>query len=188
MVSNRPFFAGAALTLVAAATSACLVLAQDAPQPGVKVQVQPRGQVQPQVQVQAQPQVQGQQPVAGNAATQGGATYRAKQVIGSKLAIQGNAEAGTVDDIVLDEHGNVDYLIVATADGQLVSVPWDAAVYNADKRVATVQITPEKFQQVPTYTAQQYPAYSTPAYRTQVYGYYGLTPGQTRRMIRRSLP
>lgn len=183
MVSNRPFFAGAAMALTAAATSACLVLAQDRPQAPVQVQVQPRAQVQPQVQVQAQAQ-----PAAGNAATAGAATYRAKQIIGSKLAIQGNASAGTVDDIVLDEHGNVDYLIVATDDGKLVTVPWDAAVYNADQRVATVQITPEKFQQVPTYTAQQYPVYSTPAYRTQVYGYYGLTPGQTRRMIRRSLP
>jgi hypothetical protein len=105
-----------------------------------------------------------------------------------KLAIQGNASAGTVDDIVLDEHGNVDYLIVATADGQLVTVPWDAAVYNADKRVATVQITPDNFKQVPTYTAQQYPVYSTPTYRNQVYQAYGLTPGQARRAVRRTLP
>ncbi|HEY4259552.1 MAG TPA: PRC-barrel domain-containing protein [Schlesneria sp.] len=165
MVSNRPFYAGAA-ALAVAVTSACFVTAQDA-----KVQQVPQAQ-----------------PVANDGTAANSATYRAKQLIGSKLAIQGNASAGTIDDIVLDEHGNVDYLIVATADGQLVSVPWDAAVYNADKRVATVQITPENFKQVPTYTAQQYPVYSTPAYRTQTYKYYGLTPGQARRAVRRTLP
>lgn len=114
------------------------------------------------------------------------ATFRAKQVIGSKVALQGDVAGGVVDDIVLDEHGNVDYLIVANSAGQLVTVPWDAAVFNADKRIATIQITPEKYRQIPTYTTQQYPVYSTPAYRTQVYQYYGLTPGQARRAIRRA--
>lgn len=165
MVSNRSFLSGAAAIAVAA-TSVCFVAAQDA-------------------QVQQAPQAQ---PVANEGANGQVATYRAKQLIGSKVAIQGNAAAGTIDDIVLDDHGNVDYLIVATAEGQLVTVPWDAAVYNAEKRVATVQITPENFKQVPTYTTQQYPVYSTPAYRTQVYKYYGLTPGQARRAIRRTLP
>jgi sporulation protein YlmC with PRC-barrel domain len=111
--------------------------------------------------------------------------YRAKVILGAKVSLEGNTSVGTVDDIVLDENGNVDYLIVANADGQLVTVPWDAAVFNPEQRVATVHITPEQFQKVPTYTAKQYPVYSTPAYRTQVYQHYGLTPGQSRRLIRR---
>ena len=35
------------------------------------------------------------------------------------------------------------------------------------------------------FTATQYPAFAAPAYRTQVYQLYGLTPGQQRRAIRR---
>ena len=46
-------------------------------------------------------------------------------------------------------------------------------------------ITPDQFEQVPTYTAQQYPTFTAPAYRTQIYQAYGLTPGQQRRAIRR---
>lgn len=114
-----------------------------------------------------------------------GQHFRAKQILGSKVNIEGNTAVGTVDDIVLDDHGNVDYLIVAKEDETLVTVPWDAAIYNAETRIATVQITPQRFQQVPTYTVRQYPVFSTPTYRTQVYKYYGLTPGQERRMIRR---
>ncbi len=185
MLLNRQLYVGAALTMTAA-ISAGLVYSQDAPVPNEGPQprqVQKSQQV-PQVQVQqAQQPQQVQQPQQAD--QQPGQTYRAKQIIGAKVAIQGNASVGTVDDIVLDDHGNVDYLIVANSSGQLVTVPWDATAFNVEQKVATVQITPEQFKQVPTYTAQQYPVYATPAYRTQVYKYYGLTPGQTRRIIRR---
>ncbi|MES2788222.1 MAG: PRC-barrel domain-containing protein [Planctomycetota bacterium] len=114
-----------------------------------------------------------------------GQNFRAKQVIGSKVQIEGDADVGTVDDIVLDDHGNVDYLIVINSDNKLVTVPWDAAAFNVEKRIATVRIAPKNFQQIPTYTVEQYPTFSTPTYRTQIYKYYGITPGQERRMIRR---
>jgi sporulation protein YlmC with PRC-barrel domain len=118
------------------------------------------------------------------AAEEEGQHFRAKQILGAKVGLEGNNSAGTVDDIVLDENGNVDYLIVATSNDKLVTVPWDATQFNVEKRMAVVQIPQEQFQKVPTYTAQQYPRFST-TYRTQVYKYYGLTPGQQRRAIRR---
>lgn len=110
--------------------------------------------------------------------------YRAKQVLGSQVHIEGNTSVGTVDDLVFDDNGTVEYLIVSN-QGKLVTVPWDATKFNFEKRVATVQITPDKYQQIPTYTTEQYPVFSTPAYRTQTYKYYGLTPGQARRLNRR---
>jgi len=128
----------------------------------------------------------------GAAAQQGAAKaapepqqYRAKQVLGARVNLEGDVAGGTVDDIVLDENGNVDYLIVVNDNQKLVTVPWDATRFNVDKRVAVVNITPQRFQKAPTYTVDQYPAFATPAYRTQVYSYYGLTPHQERRAIRR---
>ncbi len=114
-----------------------------------------------------------------------GQIFRAKQVLGSQVNIEGDSSVGTVDDIVLDDHGNVDYLIVINADNKLVTVPWDAAAFNVEKRIATVRITPKVYQQIPTYTTEQYPTFSAPAYRTQIYKYYGITPGQERRAVRR---
>lgn len=111
--------------------------------------------------------------------------FRAKQILGARVNLEGNTAGGTVDDIILDENGNVDYLIVVNDNQKLVTVPWDATQFNVDKRVAVVNITPQKWQQAPTYTVDHYPVFSAPAYRTQVYSYYGLTPHQTRRMIRR---
>lgn len=120
----------------------------------------------------------------GREAAPQGASYRAKEVLGAKVQIEGERSVGTVDDIVLDDNGNVDYLIVLTADKELVSVPWDAASFQPKQRIAKINITQEKFEKVPTYTTEKYPTF-TPEYRTQTYKYYGLTPGQTRRAVRR---
>jgi hypothetical protein len=110
--------------------------------------------------------------------------YRAKQILGSKVLLQGNAAAGTVDDIVFDDQGNVEYLVVVD-NGQYRTVPWAAAKYNLDQRVAVVNVTAEQYKVVPVFTAQTYPNFYAPDYRTQVYKYYGMTPGQLRRIERR---
>lgn len=116
--------------------------------------------------------------------------YRAKEVIGTAVNIQGNRGIGTVDDIVFDRDGRIDYLVVAN-QGLLVSVPWQAARYDARQRTATVDITQEQFQSVPTYTVERYPNFYAPSYRVDTYKVYGLdptrgvTPGQDRRIERR---
>ena len=120
----------------------------------------------------------------GREAAPQSASYRAKEVLGAKVQIEGERSVGTIDDIVLDDHGNVDYLIVLTADKELVTVPWDAASFQPKQRVAKVNITQEKFEKIPTYTTEKYPVF-TPEYRNQTYKYYGLTPGQARRAVRR---
>lgn len=114
-------------------------------------------------------------------------TYRVREILGAEIQIDGGNSVGTVDDLVLDSHGNVDYLIVINEEEKYVTIPWDATQFNVEKKVATVHITQDKFKQVPVYTSDQYPVFSTPAYRTQTYQYFGLTPGQQRRMIRRAL-
>jgi hypothetical protein len=122
---------------------------------------------------------------AQDAPTKAAATthYRAKQVMGATVNIEGNTSVGKVDDIVFDDNGQIEYMIVLN-HGKLVTVPWEAAKFNFEKRTAMIPIAPEKFQQIPTYTVDQYPVFSAPTYRTQTYQYYGLTPGQARRANR----
>ncbi len=109
---------------------------------------------------------------------------RAKDILGAKVSIRGDTSVGTVDDIVFDRDGYVEYLLV-NKNGKYVVVPWEAAKFNPAQRVATVNITQEQFRQVPTYTQGQWPNFYDQSYRTQVYGYYGLKPGQERRIERR---
>lgn len=109
---------------------------------------------------------------------------RAKDILGSKVSLKGDTSVGTVDDIVFDRDGRVDYLLV-NKGGKYVVVPWQAANFNLAQRTATVNITPQQFQQVPTYTSGQWPNFYDQTFRTQTYGYYGLRPGQERRLERR---
>lgn len=109
--------------------------------------------------------------------------YRAKQLLGLRVNLDGNTAVGTIDDIILDSYGNVDYVIVVNDEKKLVTVPWDAIA--VQQKQVTVHITPDRYKTIPTYTTTQYPTW-TPAYRSEVYRYYGLTPGQSRRMFQRS--
>jgi len=129
----------------------------------------------------AQPARPGAQPSTAPGST---TAYRAKQVLGTKVNIQGNVSIGTVEDIVFDDAGTVEYLIVDNG-GKLVSVPWEAAKFNFEQRTAVVNITQEQFRTIPTYTVQTYPQFFAPAYRTQVYKFYGMTPRERRIIERR---
>jgi hypothetical protein len=110
---------------------------------------------------------------------------RASQLLNTRINLQNNTAAGTVADIVFSDGGDVEYLVVKRDDGNLVSVPWSAAIYNADQKSIVVNITPEQYKVVPTYTATTYPDYFAPTYRTETYKYYNVAPGQFRRIERR---
>ena len=112
-------------------------------------------------------------------------TFRAKEILGTKISIQGGTAIGTVDDLVFDTAGNMEYLVVSRDDGKLISVPWDAAKFDVKSRTATLPITADVYKTVPTYTTTTYPEFFTPAYRTQVYKLYNLTPRELRRLERR---
>lgn len=114
-----------------------------------------------------------------------GHTFRAKQVLGTKIAIQNNTQVGTVEDLVFDDAGNMEYLIVSTADNKLLTVPFDAAKFDIEKKTATLNVTQEVWKTIPTYTTTTYPQFYTPTYRTDVYKVYGLTPRELRRIERR---
>jgi len=109
-----------------------------------------------------------------------GTTFRAKQMLGTQILLGNNTQVGTVEDLVTDGSGNLDYVIVSAGDGKLVTVPWDAAKFDADKKTATINVTQEVWKTVPTYTTTTYPQFYTPTYRTDIYKAYGLTPRERR--------
>lgn len=110
---------------------------------------------------------------------------RAKQVMGTKILIQGNTAVGTVDDLIFDDAGNLEYLVVSTDKGNLISVPWEAAKWDFEKKMGTLPITMDQYKTIPTYTTTTYPSFYTPTYRTETYKFYGLTPRELRRIDRR---
>jgi len=112
-----------------------------------------------------------------------GSTVRARSILGSKVSISGGRSAGTVEDIVMSNDGVVEYLVVSDG-GRLRTVPWEATRFDYGRRAATIDIAPERFEKIPTYTTERYPNFYAPTYREQVYKYYNLKPGQQRRLER----
>lgn len=123
-------------------------------------------------------------PVAGQP-IQAPGHYRAKQIIGAKIMIQNNTAVGIVDDIVFDTAGNLEYLIVNN-DGKLTTVPFEAAQFDLEKKMAVLTITQDQYKVIPTYTTTTYPNYYTPEYRTEIYKQYNLTPRALRVIERRT--
>ena len=152
-----------------------LIAVADAQPPAARPPAQPPA---------AQPPVRGQPPVAGQPAEAPHA-LRAKEVLGAKVQITGDVGIGTVEDLVFDDNGNMEYAIVVK-DDKLITVPWAAVKFNFEQKIATVAITQSQYQVIPTYTARTYPTFWAPTYRSEVYGWYGLTPGQLRRIDRRT--
>jgi len=112
-------------------------------------------------------------------------TYRAKEVLGMKIALSGVVNpVGVIDDLVFDSGGNMEYLIVNN-DGKLFTVPFDAATFDPAKRMAELPLTQEQYKVIPTYTTTTYPNFYTPEYRTSIYKHYNLTPRELRILRRR---
>src|SRR5438270_10887236 len=165
-MSRTRRFVGAALACWLAATGASVAYGQrpeGEEKRGVKVEREERG---------------------GRADVRAGKARRAKSVLGAKVSIRGDLSIGTVDDIIFSDDGQIDYLVVLN-EGKFVLVPWEAAKFDFGKRSAAVDITQERFREVPTFTREQWPTVYEPAYQQRIYTYYGLKPGQARRIERR---
>ncbi len=128
--------------------------------------------------------VPGTVPATPSAAEAPVVTYRAKEVLGTRVLVGQTQAVGVVDDIVFDDAGTVEYLIVSEG-GKLVTIPFAAAKFDLAQKTAVLSVTPAQYRLIPTYTATTYPTFYAPAYRTETYKYYGLTPGQLRRALRR---
>src|SRR5437773_2190258 len=97
-------------------------------------------------------------------------------------------EIGTVKDIVLDRNtGCLAYTVLSTTGGgggtrvsgggKMVAVPW--AVYSpaSDVNVLTVTVDRERIYSAPVFDYARIDEYSRPDYITNIYSYYGVSPG-----------
>lgn len=109
---------------------------------------------------------------------------RASSIIGAKVVIQDNVSIGKVEDLVLDQNGTVEYLVVLNED-KYVLVPWGAAKLDPAQRSVAVEIRQEKFREVPTFTRDRWPNFSDRQYIERINTYYGVRPGSERRIDRR---
>ena len=106
---------------------------------------------------------------------------RVSEIMGAKVTIQNDLSVGKVEDLVINDNGCIDYLVVLNED-KYVLVPWISADVSFERRTVAVQIGQEKFRAVPTFTRDRWPNLSDRAYVEKLNTYYGVRPGRERRI------
>ena len=95
-------------------------------------------------------------------------------ILKSKVLIQEDRPAGTIVDVVLTDGGCVEYF-VASYDNQFYVVPYAATQVRYADQVIFLDIAPAQFQKVTFFSGNRWPDLYAPAFRTQLYSFYGVT-------------
>lgn len=124
-------------------------------------------------------------------------TTRASEILEMDLVLENGEVLGVVKDLALDNRtGQVQYVVVATDDGDYRAVPWKTlALYqgdNAKDRYFILGMEQERFNKAPAIPKQEWQNYSTAKWSTygpQVNKYYAdvqpVRAGAVRRAERR---
>jgi PRC-barrel domain len=109
---------------------------------------------------------------------------RSSIVIGATVSGRGDFSIGKVEDLVINEDGCIDYLVVASED-KFVLVPWGSATVDFERRTVVAEIERDKFRDVPTFTRERWPDVTDKVYVEKIRIAYGVRPGRERRIERR---
>jgi len=91
-------------------------------------------------------------------AEEGGRGRKATAILGCSVTVErGELRLGKVVDLVINEDGCVDFLVVDSDDG-LVAIPWGVITYSVERRtvVITQEITRERLREV-TFAKDRWP-------------------------------
>jgi len=98
-------------------------------------------------------------------------TRKISRIMGSTVRLQGNNNFGKVEDVVLDENGGIDYVVVAH-DGRYAMLPWGPADVNYGDRVVTYDVAPKAVQPF-LFAGEQWPDVAAENWTNQVRDVFG---------------
>lgn len=101
-----------------------------------------------------------------------GQVRRVSTLLKAQVQLQEGGNYGTVEDLVLNDNGCVEWLVLATGDEYAV-VPWTVAQVNFERHVVRVDVTRERIQEL-RFTKDHWPNFSDPQYTERVYRVYGV--------------
>lgn len=102
---------------------------------------------------------------------------RASVVLESKVVLQQDASVGKVVDFVINEDGCIEYLVIGYEESYVL-VPYTVARVDVDQRVVRLNITRERFRQVPTFSKNQLTTIDAGA-RQKIQTFFGQGTGRT---------
>jgi hypothetical protein len=81
---------------------------------------------------------------------------RGSVVMNANVVVEGGASVGKITDFVISEGGCIEYVVV-DYDNKYVLVPYQVVRVDGERRVVSVNITQEKFREIPTFTGTNWP-------------------------------
>jgi sporulation protein YlmC with PRC-barrel domain len=113
-------------------------------------------------------------------------TVQVSKLVGTRVKSSQGEEIGVVKDVVIDRNsGCMAYTVLSTAEGgaraagggKFVAVPWAVYSPTSDVSALTVTVDRERIYSAPVFDYARIDEYSRPDYITNVYSYYGVSPG-----------
>jgi sporulation protein YlmC with PRC-barrel domain len=101
---------------------------------------------------------------------------RVSTVISSRVVLAQGGSVGKVEDIVINEDGCVDYLVVAYQD-EFILVPWSITTVNFQEQVVRLDATRQTLRSVPTFTRGNWPNLSSRQYTQRLWSAWGVQSG-----------
>jgi PRC-barrel domain len=100
----------------------------------------------------------GLNPVAGQTTNRSSSSHEVRRlsvVIGGSVQIADGVSVGKIEEVVLNDRGCIDYVVVVYHD-KYVAIPWSMATVDYGERIVTVDITERRFAEVPTFTRTEF--------------------------------
>jgi hypothetical protein len=117
----------------------------------------------------------GLNPVAGQTTKRSSSSHEVRRlslVIGGAVRIANGISVGKIEDVVLNDHGCIDYVVVVYHDNY-VAIPWSVATVDYGERIVTVDITEQRFAEVPTFTRTEFSVLTTSEFTQKVHSAFG---------------
>lgn len=105
---------------------------------------------------------------------------RTSVVVGAAVRLQGGVTIGKIEDIVFNEAGCIEYVVVSYEE-RYVLVPWAVTVVDFGQRFISIDITRERFVQVPTFTRTQWSMVTDRAFTQKVHTAFGVDASRRER-------
>jgi hypothetical protein len=97
---------------------------------------------------------------------------RMSSVLGANVTLERGGDVGKVEDVVLNDSGCPEYVVIRYEDGY-VAVPWTFVTVNFEDRVVRLDVTRDRFRDIPTFSRDRWPDFAGGEYRKKLRKVFG---------------
>jgi hypothetical protein len=101
-----------------------------------------------------------------------GEVRRISTVIGGSVQFAAGGNVGKIEDIVINDTGCIEYIVVAYHD-RYVPIPWTVSTVAFDKRIVTIDMDQARFEEVPTFGRDEFTLLVQVDFREKVHTFFG---------------